>query len=168
MIMKHVDYMMVAQNVMELIKKGVFLTVKSSAGLNTMTIGWATIGYIWRKPVMMVAVRTSRHTFSIIEKAKDFTVSIPTADMKKEIAFCGTKSGHDYEKFKECNLTTVVGQQVASPIIETPGFHFECKIVYKTAMDPGFIDETYQKSLYSDHDYHTLYFGEIVACYEKE
>jgi hypothetical protein len=35
-------------------------------------------------------------------------------------------------------------------------------------MDPEFIDETYQKSLYSDHDYHTLYFGEIVACYEKE
>ena len=166
--MKQVDYMKIAQDAMERIKKGVFLTVKSSVGLNTMTIGWAILGYIWRKPMMTVAVRASRHTFSIIEKAKDFTVSIPTVDMKKEIAFCGTKSGRDYEKFKECNLTTAQSQQVVSPIIETSGFHFECKIVYKTAMDPGFLDESYQKSLYSDHDYHTLYFGEIVECYEKE
>jgi flavin reductase (DIM6/NTAB) family NADH-FMN oxidoreductase RutF len=70
MIMKHMDYMMIAQNVMELIKKGVFLTVKSSAGLNTMTIGWATIGYVWGKPVMMVAVRTSRHTFPLSKRLK--------------------------------------------------------------------------------------------------
>lgn len=166
--MKQIDYMNIAQDAMERIKKGVFLTVKSSVGLNTMTIGWAMLGYIWRKPMMTVAVRASRYTFSIIEKAKDFTVSIPTVDMKKEIAFCGTKSGRDYEKFKECNLTTAQSQQVVSPIIETSGFHFECKIVYKTAMDPGFLDESYQKSLYSDHDYHTLYFGEIVECYEKE
>ncbi len=166
--MKQIDYMNIAQDAMERIKKGVFLTVKSSVGLNTMTIGWAMLGYIWRKPMMTVAVRASRYTFSIIEKAKDFTVSIPTVDMKKEIAFCGTKSGRDYEKFKECNLTTAQSQQVVSPIIETSGFHFECKIVYKTAMDPGFLDESYQKSLYSDHDYHTLYFGEIVECYEKK
>jgi len=166
--MKQIDYMNIAQDAMERIKKGVFLTVKSSVGLNTMTIGWAMLGYIWRKPMMTVAVRASRYTFSIIEKAKDFTVSIPTVDMKKEIAFCGTKSGRDYEKFKECNLTTAQSQQVVSPIIETCGFHFECKIVYKTAMDPGFLDGSYQKSLYSDHDYHTLYFGEIVECYEKE
>jgi hypothetical protein len=33
---------------MELIKKGAFLTVKADGIINTTTIGWATIGYIWQ------------------------------------------------------------------------------------------------------------------------
>jgi flavin reductase (DIM6/NTAB) family NADH-FMN oxidoreductase RutF len=62
--MKRIDYMTVAPKAMEQIKQGAFLTVKSGEALNTMTIGWATIGHVWRKPIMMVAVRLSRHTLS--------------------------------------------------------------------------------------------------------
>jgi len=94
------DYMTVAQQAVTQIKNGAFLTVKSGEAINTMTIGWATIGFVWRKPIITVAVRLLRHTFSIIEMAEDFTVSIPSSDMKKEIMFCGTKSGRDYNKFK--------------------------------------------------------------------
>ena len=165
--MKSVHYMEVAEKAMMHIQKGVFLTVRSGDLINTMTIGWATFGYIWRKPIMMVAVRSSRHTFGIIEKADDFTVSIPWVDMSKEIAFCGTKSGRDFDKFKTCNLTTVESQKVVSPIIKMPGLHYECKIVYKTAMDPAYLIETYEE-LYPERDYHTLYFGEIMDCYETE
>ncbi len=127
--MKRIDYMEVAHKAMTQIKKGVFLTVKSGKAINTMTIGWANIGHVWRKPIIMVAVRLSRHTFSIIETAEDFTVSIPSSDMKKEIMFCGTKSGRDYNKFKECNLQTSDSQNVITPIINVPGLHYECKIV---------------------------------------
>jgi flavin reductase (DIM6/NTAB) family NADH-FMN oxidoreductase RutF len=114
---------------------------------------------------MMVMVRNSRHTFGIIEKAADFTVSVPSRDMKKEIAFCGTKSGRDMDKFRECQLTTANGTHVVSPIIQTPGIHFECRIVYKNAIDPAQLTRSYDP-LYAEKDYHTLYFGEIVACYE--
>ena len=162
--MKHVDYMAVAEKVMAQIKKGAFLTVKAEARLNTMTIGWATVGFIWSKPIMMIAVRNSRYTFGIIEKAADFTVSIPKEDMKDELTFCGTKSGRTYDKFKECGLKTAPAQKTFSPIIQVPGIHFECKIVYKSAMDPAFLDAEY-KQLYPKNDYHTLYFGEIAECY---
>lgn len=164
--MKHLDYMSVANQVMAQIKKGVFLNVKSDAQLNTMTIGWALLGIVWSKPMMMVAVRDSRHTFGIIEKAADFTVSVPRERMKKEIAFCGTKSGRDYDKFKECGLKAGSARNTVSPIIQVPGIHFECKIVYKSAMDPAFLDAGYNKDLYPEKDFHTLYFGEILACYE--
>ena len=164
--MKRVDYMAVADKAMTQIKKGVFLTVKSVEAINTMTIGWASIGYVWRKPIIMVAVRLSRHTFSIIETAEDFTVSIPSSDMKKEIMFCGTKSGRDYDKFNECNLRTSDSQKVITPIIKVPGLHYECKIVYKSAMDPSYLNKGYDSALYPEKDYHTLYFGEVVDCYE--
>ncbi|UCD33363.1 MAG: flavin reductase family protein [Desulfobacterales bacterium] len=163
--MKSVDYMAVAERAMSHIKKGVFLTVKSGEMINTMTIGWATFGYIWRKPIMMIAVRSTRHTFGIIEKANDFTVSIPWENMAKEITFCGTKSGRDFDKFKACSLSVVESQSVGSPIIKVQGLHYECKIIFKAAMDPDYLAETYE-ALYPEKDYHTLYFGEILECYE--
>lgn len=163
--MKKVDYMNVADRAMTQIKKGAFLTVKSGEALNTMTIGWATIGIVWHKPILMVAVRSSRHTFGIIERAKDFTVSVPSTDMHKEIMFCGTKSGRDVNKFKECNLDTADSQHAASPIIKIPGLHYECNIVFKTAMNPAYLDSSLE-DVYPEKDYHTLYFGAILDCYE--
>jgi flavin reductase (DIM6/NTAB) family NADH-FMN oxidoreductase RutF len=165
--MKQVDYMAVADRAMKQIIDGAFLTVKSGQALNTMTIGWAPIGFIWRKPVMMVAVRLSRYTFHIIETAADFTVSIPVAGtLEEELTVCGTQSGRDYDKFKTCRLELMAGQKVVSPIINIPGLHYECKIIYKSAMDADHLAKGYDADIYPKKDYHTLYFGEIVACYE--
>jgi len=54
--MKKVDYMKVAPLAMKDLKKGAFLTVKTGEKLNTMAIGWATFGVVWRKPILMIAV----------------------------------------------------------------------------------------------------------------
>jgi len=89
--------------------------------------------------------------------------------MDKEIAFCGSKSGRDVDKFEVCNLETMGSRRrVTSPIIRTRGRHYECKIIYKSAMDPAHLDKDYDASLYPKKDYHTLYFGEILACYETD
>jgi flavin reductase (DIM6/NTAB) family NADH-FMN oxidoreductase RutF len=164
--MKDLNYMSIAEDNLKKIRKGAFLTVKAGNQLNTMTIGWATFGLIWQKPIMMVAVRSSRHTFGIIEAAEDFTVTVPAGDLAKEIAFCGSKSGRDLDKFKMCNLEIINGSRVVSPIIKTSGHHYECRIVYKSAMNPVNLDHNYDASLYPQKDYHTLYFGEILGCYE--
>jgi flavin reductase (DIM6/NTAB) family NADH-FMN oxidoreductase RutF len=166
--MEKLKPMEIAKQAMEIIKKGAFLTVKAGKATNTMAIGWATLGHIWAKDVLMVAVRESRHTFSLIEKANDFTVSVPVSDYKKQVLFCGTKSGRNFDKFAECDLKTANSLYVNSPIIDIPAYHFECKIVYKTAMDPKFLDAAYNEKLYSGRNYHTLYFGEIKACYKTE
>jgi len=166
--MEKKDYLANADEIMEKITKGAFLTVKSGDRVNTMTIGWATIGFVWQRKVFMVAVRDSRHTFQLMEEADNFTVSIPAdTSCKDALMFCGTKSGRDHDKFKECNLVQKPAAQVASPVIDIPGTHYECKIVYKTAMDSAFLDNALEK-LYPNKDYHTLYFGEILDCYETK
>lgn len=160
-------YLENAEEVMARITKGAFLTVKAGAEINTMTIGWATIGCIWQRQIFMIAVRDSRHTFQLLEKTDNFTVSIPNDSSSKEaLMFCGTKSGRDYDKFKECNLRQKAARQVESPIIDIPGVHYECRIVYKSAMDSAMLDPALEK-LYPQKDYHTLYFGEILACYDN-
>jgi len=162
--MEPVDYFAIADDIIETIKTGAFLTVRAGERLNTMTIGWASIGFCWRKPVFMVAVRDSRHTFGLIEAAADYTVSVPTGDMKEAIMYCGTKSGRDGDKLAACGLTTLAGQQVTSPVIDAPAIHFECRIIFKCAMDPLHLAAELAP-LYPEKDYHTLYFGEIAACY---
>jgi flavin reductase (DIM6/NTAB) family NADH-FMN oxidoreductase RutF len=167
--MENVDYLSVAEEVMHQIKsKGAFLVAKSKDGekINVMTVGWAAIGYMWRKPIMTLMVRESRFTHHIIEKASSFTVSIPTDDLKEALNFCGTKSGRDVDKFKECNLTIVPAQKVDTPIINISGFHYECKIVCKSEINPDFLCKEYKEDFYADNNYHTFYFGEIVDCYK--
>jgi len=166
--MKDLNYLCVAEDVLTRIKQGAFLTVKARSVTNTMTIGWATFGFIWQKPVMMVAVRSTRHTFDLMEKARDFTVTVPSGDMGKILAVCGSKSGRDVDKFALCKLATADGRHVVSPIINVAGIHYECKIVYASAMNPARLDEEYDRTLYPKKDYHTLYFGEILACYETD
>ncbi len=163
--MKELDYMNIADEVVRRIKRGAFLTVKAGDQLNVMTIGWVSFGFMWQKPIMMVMVRSSRHTFGIMEKAADFTVTLPLSDMRNELEYCGSSSGRDVDKFKESNLEIDKSQKVVSPIIKAHAYHYECKIVYKSAMDPAFLAKDYDSSLYPQKDYHTLYFGEVVACY---
>ena len=166
--MSNRDYLKNADEMMAKITKGAFLTVKAGDDVNTMTIGWATIGFIWQRQIFMVAVRDSRHTFQLLERTDNFTVSIPAdSSYKDAVTFCGTKSGKDFDKFKECNLKQKSALHVDSPIIDIPGIHYECKIVYKSAMDRAMLDNALEK-LYPQKDYHTLYFGEILACYETK
>jgi len=166
---KDIVYNEYSKEMLEQLQKGAFLTVKNGDEINTMTIGWGTIGFIWNKPIFMVAVRYSRYTYEMLEKANEFTISVPlNIDMKKELAICGTKSKREMDKFKECNLTAEKGKVLDTPIIGECELHYECKVVYKQAMEPALVDQEIKKAKYPNHDYHILYYGEIVASYIKE
>lgn len=164
--MVNVEFNELSKEMLSQLKKGAFLTVKNEDKLNTMTIGWGSLGFIWNVPVFMVPVRYSRYTYEMIEKTDEFTVSVPLkGDMAKELAFCGSKSGREVDKFKELNLTAKEAQMINTPIIEECELHFECKIVYKQAMNPEFLDQAIDDTKYPNDNYHVLYYGEIKACY---
>jgi flavin reductase (DIM6/NTAB) family NADH-FMN oxidoreductase RutF len=134
-----------------------------------MTIGWGTVGVVWGKPYFTVLVRGSRHTYGLIEASDNFTVSIPTqGKLKEALATCGTKSGRDLDKFALCNLETIPGNKVASPLIKGCTLHYECVIRYKQALDPTQIETETAKKFYPKEDYHTVYYGEIVGTYLEE
>ena len=165
--MKKVEALDKVEEILRQIEKGAFLTVQAGGRRNTMTIGWATMGICWRKPVFMIAVRDSRYTFELLESGTDFSVTLPARGMRDEVFYCGTKSGRDVDKFEECQLKTLAGQKITSPVIDTPGTHIECRVIYKSAMNPAFLDGALM-ALYPEKDFHTLYFGEIVACYQTD
>ena len=161
--MREVDYRSVTDKALKQIEEGAFLTVQAGSALNVMTIGWAAIGTIWGRPILTVLVRPSRYSFGIIDAASEFTVSAPLVDMRKELEFCGSQSGRKIDKFKACKLEIFPGMKVKTPILDIAGIHFECRIVYKSPVDPSRLVDSY-KRLYPAGDYHTVYYGEIVYC----
>ena len=76
------------------------------------------MGRIWNKPILTVLVRLSRYTYELITDADSFTVSFfMDESLKQAMNICGTKSGRDIDKFKECGLTPVYVDEVESPYI---------------------------------------------------
>ncbi len=162
---KEVSYNEYLSQVEQQLKSGgLFLTSKGQKA-NIMVIGWGGINIFWGRPIFVVPVRKSRYTHGLIEESGEFTVSIPlNKNLKEALAFCGSKSGRDYDKFKECHLTPLPGKKISTPVIGECSLHYECKVVYKQDMNPENLVDEINSKWYPD--YHTFYFGEIIACYE--
>jgi len=135
---------------------------------NVMTIGWAAYGIIWSKPMMLVLVRPSRHTYQFMEQSDSFTVNLPPPEMAAVATYCGTVSGRDVDKFAAKGLTAVKGNRVSASFIEQCPAHYECRIVHKNHVVPQVLDPGIVSGCYPKGDFHTIYYGEIIACYAEE
>lgn len=145
---------------------GLLLVVGDTHKNNVMTIGWGTLGTLWKKPVFTVFVRPTRYSFNLIEKHDEFTVNVPNISMKKETVFCGTKSGREFDKFKELGFTLKSSSKLLVPYIKECKLIYECKVIYKHKLDPKIVPLDISKDLYPQKDYHTAYYGEIVAMHK--
>jgi flavin reductase (DIM6/NTAB) family NADH-FMN oxidoreductase RutF len=141
------------------------VTAKKDGKSNVMTVGWGLIGVLWRMPVFMVAVRPSRFTHELIEDSGEFTVNVPGEGMNDVVKHCGNVSGREHDKFAECKLTLVKGKKVRVPVIKECKTHYECQVVHKLEVVPGLVPANVKKTFYPRSDYHTIYFGKILAVY---
>ncbi len=156
-------------DIMNYLRKGAFLTTKDGDRVNTMTISWGNVGIEWNNDVFIAMVRDSRFTKIALDKTGEFTVTVPLDDsMKKALAFCGSKSGRDYDKIKECGLELADGKTVDVPVIKCKSVVFECRVMYAQRMDENCMSPEFKKMFYDSGDVHTLYHGEILAVYEAE
>ena len=132
---------------------------------NPMTIGWGTLGEIWHMPIFTVLVRPTRHTFGLMEQAKDFTVCVLSDRHKKHLALCGTKSGRDMDKIKVCGFTLAKSTHILTPYIAESIIHYECRIVHKHRLDPASLDPAIDTKYYQAKDWHMVYYGEILGTF---
>ena len=145
---------------------GILLTTKVGDQVNTMTIGWGTIGVDWSGPVFIAYVRESRYTHEMLEQCGEFTVNIPMGDVDKKIlGICGTKSGRDMDKISELGLHLVESDHVSVPGIKELPLTLECKVLYKEEQDLSRIPADIIERYYPDGDHHHVYYGQIVGAY---
>ncbi|OGR63526.1 MAG: hypothetical protein A2X31_04890 [Elusimicrobia bacterium GWB2_63_22] len=146
---------------------GAFLVVEDAKGrVNAMTIGWAQLGVIWGEPIMSVLVRPSRHTFDMLKTATHFSVCVPrSGELKKELAFCGTKSGREYDKLRVCGLKLKDGAVKGVKYLDGCALVYQCAMygasgLSREALSPQALAKYYQPGEVP----HTLYFGKIIKA----
>ncbi|MBF0360517.1 MAG: flavin reductase [Oligoflexia bacterium] len=136
---------------------------------NAMTIGWATVGIIWGKPIITVLVRKTRYTYELIERSNHFSVCVPeTNTLKEELALCGTQSGRNTNKIKECRFNLIPGKLSKTNIITNCSLFYEARIVHKNEVSPETVNAKIKDNYYSTGHYHSVYYGKIEHCYLKD
>lgn len=161
-----------ANQILGAVKTGVLLTTRAGGKNNTMSISWGTLGIQWNTPIFTVFVRGCRHTKAMLDESMEFTVNIPVEPVDKNIIrVCGTKSGGDTDKFQLLGLTPEEPEVIATPGIRQLPLTLECKVIYKQQQLPDCMTGPEPPTHYPEHsqnihdDYHTAYYGEIVAAY---
>jgi flavin reductase (DIM6/NTAB) family NADH-FMN oxidoreductase RutF len=161
----------IAPQFLQKLPAGVLLTTKAEGVLDTMVIGWGTIGIDWSTPIVTVFVRESRYTKELLEKNGRFTINIPTEktpDLINTIRVCGRQSGRDIDKFEVCHLTPVESESFDVPAIAQFPLTIEAEVIYKQDQDPAAIEKSLHDKHYPQGDYHTAYTAKIVNCYLLE
>ena len=169
---KIIDAFDYAGDICKAMKKGILLTTKADGQVNTMTIGWGTMGIEWGRPIFVAYVRGSRYTHEMIEKSGEFTVNTPIgAYDSKILGVCGTKSGRDMDKIRELDLHLEEPETISVPGIRELPITLECKVIYRQDQDPAAVNEENTARYYPRNeqfpqgDYHTAYYGQILAAY---
>ncbi|MGC8839791.1 MAG: flavin reductase family protein, partial [Anaerolineae bacterium] len=143
---------------------GLFLVTQGREGRpNVMTIGWGTVGFIWGKPIFCVLVRPSRYSYHLLEEGGAFTVCVPSEAQYDAADFCGTRSGRECDKFRECGLEALPSLQVQVPGIAGCPVIYECRVVHRSDVVPEHLAPEIRADAYPKGDFHRVYFGEILV-----
>ena len=112
---------------------------------NIMNAAWGGIACS-TPPCISVSLREATLTYHNIQRARAFTVNIPSQDHIREADFVGMVSGRDHEKFEEAGLTPERSRLVDAPIVTEFPYTLECSLVREVELGS-----------------HTVFIGEIVG-----
>ena len=155
------------ENAMKLIGRDWMLVSAARDGkVNTMTASWGTMGVLWNRAVCTVFIRPQRYTYEFAEVTDTLTLSFFDESYREALRFCGTKSGRDYDKFKETGLSYTLDD--GAPIINEARLIIRCKKLYADDLKEGcFLDEEPLVN-YKAKDFHRFYICEIEKVLMRE
>ncbi len=157
----------IQDNVFDLIGgQWMLITAGTKDNFNTMTASWGGLGFLWNMPVAFIFIRPQRFTFQFVESNPFFTLTFFDAKYKNILNYCGSHSGKDVDKIKECGMTPLITEE-GNVYFEEAKMVLECSKLYHGDIDPrNFADAKIQRN-YPNHDYHRMYIGKINRCQEK-
>ena len=149
---KKIDIRDYAGEIIKAMRPGILLTTKVGNKVNSMTIGWGTLGVIWERPVFVAYVRKQRYTREMLDECREFTINVPVGEYRRKIlGICGSKSGRDMDN---------------TPGIKELPLTLECRVLYSQEQESDkFNDEITSQFYTMETGDHFCYYGEIVSAY---
>lgn len=140
----------------------------SSGTYNTMTVGWGSIGYLWRRPFVQVFVRPVRYTYEFMQHYETFTLCAFPSKYRAALNLLGNKSGRDGNKIADSGLQPIASSEIASPGYAEAELIIECRKIYWDDINPAHFLDGGIDANYPNKDYHRIYFGEVLAIFGVE
>lgn len=141
------------------------ITAGTPEQLNTMTASWGGLGVLWGAPMAIAYIRPQRYTKKFVDGNEYFTLSFYGEQYRKQLALCGSKSGRDIDKVKECGFTPAFAE-CGAPYFEEADLVLVCRKRMAVPMEEGRMPADVVEKWY-DKDYHEMYWGEIVEALKK-
>ena len=142
------------------------ITAGTAQRCNTMTASWGGLGVIWGGPAATCYVRPQRYTKEFLDREEYFTLAFFGEEQRQALALCGSKSGREIDKIKECGFT-VKTAECGAPYFEQAELVLVCRKRFAQAMEPENIPDDVKEKWYPNQDYHTMYIGEIVEVLKR-
>lgn len=137
-------------------------------GYNTMTASWGAMGVLWNKPVCISYIRPQRFTYLFAEANEYMTMCFFDEDKRDALRYCGTKSGRDVDKAKECGLTPAPVADGKAVIFDEARLAFVCRKLYIADIkEEGFLCSE-ALSHYPQKDFHREYVCEIIKVLRRD
>ena len=147
--------------------KWMLITAGDAEKCNTMTASWGGVGVMWGAPAATCYIRPQRYTKEFIDQGEFFTLCFFGEEYRKVLQVCGSKSGRDMDKVKECGLT-VKTAECGAPYFEEAELVLVCRKRYCQEMDANQMPEDIKEKWYPNKDYHVMYISEIVEALQKK
>ena len=143
------------ENVSRFCKENCIVLVQGKEGnLNPITIGWKTIGNLWGKDVITIAIHPSRFSYQLLnEGLQEFSVNFLPTDKRDIIKFCGNNSGRNTDKLISSKLKVFHVDGVKIPILQDANLAYTCKVIHTAES--------------GDISRHRLFIGEIMGSFIK-
>ena len=166
--MRNIDPKSIDKNVFSLIgDQWMLITAGSAERCNTMTASWGGLGVIWGAPSATCYIRPQRYTREFVDREEYFTLAFFGEEYRKALQLCGSRSGRETDKIKECGFT-VRATECGAPYFEQAELVLVCRKRFVQPMDPANMPQEIRDKFYPEKDYHIMYIGEIVEALEKD
>ena len=147
-------------NFASFVSKGALLTATKNDGtINTMTVSWGGSGILWGREVCFLFVRPERYTFEFCQGGENMSLSFFGDEKRDVISYCGTKSGRDVDKFKECGLEYTLKD--GSALFKDAQATVLLKKLYAQDLSKDCFVSDIAKPFYQNGGYHKMYICEI-------
>lgn len=147
---KKIDIHDYAGEIIKAMRPGILLTTKVGGKVNSMTIGWGTLGIIWERPVFVAYVRQQRYSREMLDECREFTINVPVGDYRRKIlGICGSKSGRDTDKIEAAGLTPVEPEVISVPGIKELPLTLECRVLYRQEQESDQFNDEITRQFYT-------------------
>ncbi len=92
-----------------------------------------------KPPLFAVTLSKKWNTHKLIQKSKEFVISVPNKELEEALLFFGSTNWNEINKFQETKIETEKSKFIKTPLIKKATINFECELFKEVDIWKGII-----------------------------